>query len=137
MPEAINGKQTAVLFIRTRSIPYNQQQDERSIELQRQQCQRIAEELEATVIGDYTVVGGTREPVTQDTITAMLEELAHHPVDYVITTSLDRLTRNTDEETSLLAAIGAAGARLIVDGEPVTSELAARLTFPASERSSL
>jgi DNA invertase Pin-like site-specific DNA recombinase len=134
MPEAIDQQRTAALFIRTRSVPYDPEQVKLSIEFQRRQCHQVADKLGATVIGETVVVGGARDRVTRDTIQAICDQVASHSVDYVITTGIDRLTRNAAEAASIVKAIDATGAQLVVDGKPVTSESVAMFTFRPSER---
>jgi hypothetical protein len=136
MPSKADDKREAVIFIRTRSVPYNATRDQMSIEIQRRHCQQVAEELGATVIGEYVAVGGTRERVTQDTIQTMCDQVARRPVDYIITMSIDRFSRSLRDTAALCEAISATGAQLVANGNPLVNGLAA-LTVTASERSPL
>jgi DNA invertase Pin-like site-specific DNA recombinase len=133
MPEGIDDKREAVLFIRTRSIPHNAARDQMSIAAQRRHGEHVARELDATITREYVAVGGTGDHVVQDTMKRLIDDLSRNPVAYVITSSFDRLTRDIAEAASLLDAITASGAQLVVNGEPVAAALTTLFTTPPHE----
>jgi DNA invertase Pin-like site-specific DNA recombinase len=112
----------AAVFMRARHLGGNgrdRERDNAMITTQREQCRDTATRLNAQVIRDYAEHGGTGHLDNRPVLKLMLDELrALHDADYVIITSLDRLTRRTQDWEQVKLELAADGAELIVAGQP-------------------
>ena len=117
------GGKRAIIFARTRSVPPDAERDRASLAAQRQRCEQIAASLGAEVSRQFLVIGGTTGPLVRQIIERMLQAVGEDGIDYLITTSADRLTRRTGELTRIKERLAAAGAELITEAGRVDIHL--------------
>lgn len=111
------NKGNAVIFLRSRHLtadgrdPGTEQHD---IALQRDYCQRYADQLGATVVREYVEHGGTGPIATRPVVGRMLADLRTLlGVRYVLVVGIDRLARRPADLAELTEQIQAAGANLV------------------------
>lgn len=108
----------AIIFMRARETTAFGLRDrlvERAmIEHQRAECGEVAQRLNAVVVREYEEHGGAGRLDKRSQPKLMLDELqALQDVDYVITTSLDRLTRSYTDFNQIQFELEIAGAKLV------------------------
>jgi DNA invertase Pin-like site-specific DNA recombinase len=106
----------AIIFLRARLLPHDETAVRGHLEAQRRRCHRMADELRASVIREYAETAGTTDPHVRRAIETMLADLEKDRIDYVITPSVDRLSRRHSDMARIESRIRAAGALLVVDG---------------------
>jgi DNA invertase Pin-like site-specific DNA recombinase len=112
----------AVLYLRVSSIGQVRRAESAegfSIEAQREGCRRKAAELEATIAGEYIDYAESAKTANRPQLKAMLSRLEAGDIDYVIVHKLDRLARSRADDVAIVAAIRAAGARLVSVSENI------------------
>jgi DNA invertase Pin-like site-specific DNA recombinase len=128
----------AVIFTRTRSVPYDAERDQAQLKAQLRYCGQVAEELGAEVVRVYLAVGGAAQPHVSELIEQLLQTVERGGIDYVIVQHPDRLTRDPDKLIALADQIEAAGAHLVTgadrDGRMLGLAPLIRLIATAHER---
>lgn len=125
----MSTKQTqpqAAMFIRANNI--NTDGERRQlysrdpfIDQQRALCRYAARSLNATLIREY-VEHGSSKLANRPELRLMLDELrVLHDVDYLIVTTLDRLTRRADDLTTIKFELAAAGTELVIATQMLTN----------------
>lgn len=119
----MNTKQArrhAAMFIRTNTVNTNGEQRQRYsrdpfIDQQRALCRQSARSLNATLIREYVEHGSSGKLTNRPELRLMLDELrALRDLDYLIVTTPDRLTRRTDDWTTITFELAAAGTELVI-----------------------
>lgn len=112
---------TAVVYLRTRTVGGDDSQVDADLARKRAACQQVARQLGAHVVHEYAAIGGTRDGHVRYIVSTMLDAVARDRVDYVITTSIDRLCRGPAEaDRDVMRAVQESGARLLC---PVTWDM--------------
>ena len=117
----------AVIFMRARDIGSDGHRDrhieDSMIAAQRQQCLEAADRLNAEVVREYAERGGAGKLDNRPVLQLMLDELrALHDADYVIVTSLDRLTPMSRQDWARLnLELEADGAELVIAGDTLAA----------------
>jgi DNA invertase Pin-like site-specific DNA recombinase len=117
LSEAARSKR-AVVFTRTRSVPHDPEADQVRLAAQRSYCQRVAQELGATVVSTYAAIGGASQPEVRHLVEKLLREVDGGGFDYVIVQSLDRLARRSECLGRIAQRLSAARARLVTTADP-------------------
>lgn len=125
----------AVIFTRARELGANglrnRHAEDHMIAVQRRECLNAAERLNAEVIREYAERGGAGTLDNRPVLQLMLDELrALHDADYVIVTSLDRITRMSRRDGARLALeLEADGAELVTANDVLAGHGAMRLNM--------
>ena len=91
-----------------------------SLPAQRDACQRKAEALGATIVGEYLDAGASARSADRPQLQALLARLKdQHDVDYVIVHKIDRLARNMADQVAINMALQKAKAQLVSVSEAV------------------
>ena len=113
----------AVLYLRVSSdqqVATDFDGDGLSLDAQRGACTRKAAGLDAAVAEEFVERGesgtGTQR---RGALQAMLTRLKARDIDYVIVHKVDRLARKRADDSAILAAIQATGARLVSVSENI------------------
>jgi DNA invertase Pin-like site-specific DNA recombinase len=107
------GQKKAIIVARTRSVPQNAERDRISLAMQTQCCEQIAASLGAEIVREFTIIGGTTEPVVRAVIEEAVQAAEAEDVTYLIVTAVDRLTRRMDELARLSERLSATGAQVV------------------------
>jgi DNA invertase Pin-like site-specific DNA recombinase len=107
----------AIIFTRTRSVPYDAERDQSQLKAQLRYWGQVAEELGAEVVRVYLAVGGTAQPHVSELIEHLLQTVERGGIDYVIVQHPDRLTREPDKLIALAEQIEAACAHLVTGAD--------------------
>jgi DNA invertase Pin-like site-specific DNA recombinase len=121
MPETIQGKTTAVTFIRVRYLDPKRRipdfaREQKMIDLRRTVCEKMADKLDTQIIREYIEYCGGHDSIDQrPTLQRMLHELdtLRDTTYLIISDSLTQLTRRADEMETILQKIDATGIRII------------------------
>jgi site-specific DNA recombinase len=88
------------------------------VALQRRAAACKADQLDAEVFGEYLDFGGSAKSTHRPALERMLRDIKEEPPDYLITYSLDRLTRSLVNHLEIREQLMAAHVVLVVaDGE--------------------
>lgn len=123
----------AVIFTRARDIgpggQRNRHLEDGMIAAQRRQCLEAADRLNAEVIREYAERGGAGKLDNRPVLQLMLDELrALRDAEYVIVTSLDRLTRMSRQDWARLKLeLEADGAELVIASDALAGQPAPRI----------
>jgi site-specific DNA recombinase len=91
-----------------------------SLPAQREACQRLADQLDAIVVGEYVDRGESAKSAKRPELQRMLTRLREQSdIDYVIVHKVDRLARNRRDDVEIDLVIRAAGARLASASENI------------------
>jgi site-specific DNA recombinase len=122
---------TAVIYLRVSSAGQltGRSQEGYSIEGQREACERHAERLGASVIGEYVEPGKTATNTRRPALQRMLDELPQLRPSYVIFYDLSRVAREEIDAFWLLAEIKRHGAKLESTLEHITDDDTGMLLF--------
>ena len=91
-----------------------------SLPAQREACVRIADQLGATVVGEYVDRGESAKSAKRPELQRMLKRLQEQgDVDYVIVHKIDRLARNRRDDVEIDLVIRSSGARLVSASENI------------------
>lgn len=117
----------AAMFIRANNVNTNGEQRQRYsrdpfIDQQRALCRHAARALNATLIREYVEHGSSGKLTNRPELRLMLDELrALRNLDYLIVTTPDRLTRRTDDWTTITFELAAAGTELVIATQMLTN----------------
>jgi DNA invertase Pin-like site-specific DNA recombinase len=114
----------AVVFVRTRSLPYDAELDQARLVAQRRHCRQVAEALEAEVAREYGAIGGTAEPQVLQVIENLLKHVEGGGIAYLIVQQMDRLARGPKDMADIARRLRAAGTRLVTTAHPAERFLA-------------
>src|SRR4051794_34300468 len=85
-----------------------------SIPAQRAACQRKAEMMEVSIVGEYVDQGESARSADRPQLQAMLGRLEEtRDIDYVIVHKVDRLARNRFDDVTISVQLEQAGASLV------------------------
>jgi site-specific DNA recombinase len=91
-----------------------------SLPAQREACLRVADQLNAGVVGEYVDRGESAKSAKRPQLQAMLTRLQEqHDIDYVIVHKVDRLARNRQDDVESDLIIRSSGARLVSASENI------------------
>jgi site-specific DNA recombinase len=99
-----------------------------SIPAQREACQRRAESLGATIIGEFVDAGESARSADRPQLQAMLASLEAEPPSYLIVHKVDRLARNRLDDLMISVALEQAGVSLISCSENIDRTPSGKLT---------
>jgi DNA invertase Pin-like site-specific DNA recombinase len=108
----------AVIFARSRIVPYDEVREFAQFKAQVWACREVADGLGAAVASVYEACGGASNPGVRQAVEQLLDEVDRGGIDYVITQSFDRLARRPGELARIVERIVAAGARLVTTADP-------------------
>ena len=113
-----SGTKKAVIFARVGNTePLSDAERAAQLAVQQDYCRGVASALAAEVVGEYVARGGTAEPAVRQVVEQLLALVDAGGTDYVIVSSLDRVTRQPRELVPILNRLSSNGVQLVTTAD--------------------